>query len=182
MAGIKTDKEKLNRTLEKVCCILNVNSINDWFISFGTLLGIVRENSCIQGDDDLDIMINYDYQKLRSVFEEQGFTFTSKFGIKNPDTILKTEPCDKYGSFDFYMASVKDKNYFTAWQNVVFQNVEIETKAWRSVHINLPKNSEAILEKMYGTNWRTPIKYTCADQARKAKEKTIYNISFTSII
>ena len=82
MAGKKTDKEKLNRTLEKVCFILNKNNINDWFIFFGTLLGIVRENSCIQGDDDLDIMINCDYEKLRSSFEEEGFIFTSKFGIK----------------------------------------------------------------------------------------------------
>lgn len=51
MSGINTDKEKLNRTLEKVCNILNENNINDWFIMFGTLLGIVRENSCIQGDN-----------------------------------------------------------------------------------------------------------------------------------
>lgn len=48
MAGIYTDKEKLNRTLEKVCSILNENNINDWFIFFGTLLGIVREDRCCE--------------------------------------------------------------------------------------------------------------------------------------
>lgn len=182
MSGESTNKVKLNRTLEKVCDILNKNDIHDWFIVFGTLLGIVRENSCIHGDDDLDIMIHHDYQDLRSVFEKERFTFTSKFGIRNSDTILKTEPCDKYGSCDFYMASVEGKNYFTAWQNVEFQNVEIESKEWESVHINLPKNSEVILEKLYGTNWRTPIKYTRVDQARKANENTIYNNRYRSII
>ena len=182
MAGAKTDKEKLNLTLEKVCSILHKNDINDWFIVFGTLLGIVRENSCIEGDDDLDIMINCDYQKLRSTFEQEGFIFTSNYNIKNPDTILKTEPFDKYASFDFYMSSVEGKNYFSQWQNIEFQNIEIETKVWRSTHINLPKNAEIILEKLYGATWRTPIKYTRADQVRKTKEDTIYNTSFKSII
>ena len=182
MSGINTDKEKLNLTLEKVCSILHKNDINDWFIVFGTLLGIVRENSCIEGDDDLDIMINCDYQTLRSTFEREGFIFTSKYGIKNPDTILKTEPCDKYASFDFYMSSVEGKNYFSQWQNIEFQNIEVETKVWRSTHINLPQDAEIILEKLYGATWRTPIKYTSADQARKTKEDTIYNTSFKSII
>ena len=58
MVGEKTDKEKLNNTLEVVVNILHEEDINDWFIFFGTLLGIIREDSCIQGDDDFDIMIN----------------------------------------------------------------------------------------------------------------------------
>ena len=32
MAGINTDKEKLNRTLEVVANILHEENINDWFI------------------------------------------------------------------------------------------------------------------------------------------------------
>lgn len=182
MSGKPTDQEKLNHTLEKVCEILNKHNIHDWFIVFGTLLGIVRENSCIEGDDDLDLMINYDYQKLRSIFEKEGFTFTSDFGIKNPDTILKTEPCDKYASFDFYMSSVEGKNYFSQWQNIEFQNIEINTKAWKSTYINLPKSPEFILEKLYGSTWQTPIQYTRKDQFEKSKGDTIYNTSFKSII
>jgi hypothetical protein len=48
MSGRPIDQEKLNNTLEKVCEILNKHNIHDWFISFGTLLGIIRENSRIE--------------------------------------------------------------------------------------------------------------------------------------
>ena len=182
MSGKGTDSEKLNFTLEKVCSILNENNINDWFIFFGTLLGIVRENICIDGDDDLDIMINCDYQKLRSTFEQEGFTFTSDFSINDSNQILKTKPCDKYASFDFYMCEAQDKNYFTPWQNVEVQNVEIEVKEWRSARINLPKNPETLLEKMYGSTWRTPIKLTNEDKEARSNEYTIYNTKVKTII
>lgn len=177
MSGRRTTKNKLNRTLLKVCDVLNENNINDWFIFFGTLLGIVREDGCIKGDDDLDIMINCDCQKLRLIFEKAGFTFTSDSDIKNLDTILKTKPCRKYASFDFYMCQVQGKNYFTTWQNVEVQNVEIETKAWKSTHINLPKNAETILEKLYGGTWRTPAK-----KSKIRKQCEIYDRSIKTII
>lgn len=182
MVGIHTEQNKLNLTLEKVCGILNESDINDWFIMFGTLLGIFRENSCIEGDDDLDIMINCDYQKLRSTFEQEGFTFTSAYGLRNSDAMLKTEPCNEYASSDFYMCETKGKNYFNSWQNVEIQDVEILSKEWRSTRINLPKNCEYILEKLYGTNWRIPIKYTLKNKLEMEKKDSIYNRTIKNII
>lgn len=164
MVGEFTNQEKLNRTLKKVCEILDKNNTNDWFIFFGTLLGIVREDSCIQGDDDLDIMINCDYQKLRSIFEKEGFTFTSNFGIKNPDTILKSEPCDQYTSFDFYMCNVNESgDFYSPWERTFIRNpysdVSKKTfikKDWNNVSLNLPLNFEKKLTHMYG-NWKVPV-------------------------
>lgn len=183
MVGIHTDKEKLNRTLEVVANILHKENINNWFIVFGTLLGIVRENSCIQGDDDLDILINCDYQHLRSAFEKRGFIFMEgKHGIKNPDTILKSEPTQEFGSFDFYMCETKGKNYFTPWQNVEVQNVEIESKKWRSEQINLPKNPESILKKIYGQTWQTPIEYKVSDKISMAEKGGVYNRNTYTLI
>jgi len=163
MSGIYTDKEKLNRTLEKVCSILNENNINDWFIFFGTLLGIVREDSCIEGDDDLDIMINCDYQKLRSIFEKEGFIFTSKYRIKNPDTILKTEPCDKYGSIDFYMCNVNESgDFYTPWHRVkASESKPFITKEWRSIILNLPNGYLQKIISMYGKDWEIPQSKSC---------------------
>lgn len=177
MVGEPTDQQKLNHTLEKVCDILNKHNINDWFIAFGTLLGIARDNNCIQGDDDLDIMINYDYQHLKSLFKKEGFDFMEEtFNLKNTDKMLKSFDTEEFTSIDFYMADVEGKNYFTAWQNVEFQNVEIETKAWKSTHINLPKNADMMLEKLYGETWRTPIK-TC-----KTEKDSLYDRSLKNII
>jgi hypothetical protein len=163
MAGTKTDKEKLNRTLEKVCSILNENNINDWFIMFGTLLGIVRENSCIQGDDDLDIMINCDYQHLRSTFEKEGFNFTSDFGIKNSEKILKSKPCDKYASFDFYMCDVNEYgDFYTPWHRVKSRKSKpFTTKEWRSTTLNLPNGYLEKIVSMYGKDWEIPQSGSC---------------------
>lgn len=159
MAGTATDKEKLNHTLEKVCSILNENNINDWFIFFGTLLGIVRENSCIQGDDDLDIMISIDsFENARTILLDEGF----KLQIDN-GRILKTKPCDRYGSIDFYVCNVNASGDFhTPWHGVISTNSYLDltlktfiTKDWKSTVLNLPKDYEQKLVNMYG-DWKTP--------------------------
>ena len=56
MGGAKHSSDKLNNSLEITSKILNDNNIKNWFIAYGTLLGIVRENSCINNDDDIDII------------------------------------------------------------------------------------------------------------------------------
>ena len=40
-----------------IVTLLNDNNIDKWFVCYGTLLGLVRENSCIDNDDDIDIII-----------------------------------------------------------------------------------------------------------------------------
>jgi len=169
MAGTQTDTKKLNRTLEVVANILHKENINDWFIFFGTLLGIVRENSCIQGDDDLDIMINCDYQQLRSAFEKRGLIFMQgKYGIKNPDTILKSEPTQELGSIDFYMCNVNQSGDFhTPWHGVIATNsyIDINNKSlikfpWSNTVLNIPNNYEEKLVNMYG-DWKTPQSRSC---------------------
>ena len=129
---------------------------------FGTLLGIVRDNSCIEGDDDIDIMINYDYYSLRKLFEKRGFTFTNKYGIPTPSTILKSEPTEKFGSFDFYLCSVDGEDYYNPWHRVVSSNsFPLIKKEWRSTVLNFPN---AYLDKiiaMYGDDWKTPQSKSC---------------------
>ena len=47
--------------------LLSVSSLIkdiEYFIFYGTLLGIVRENNIIKGDDDVDFMVNYKSKKL----------------------------------------------------------------------------------------------------------------------
>ncbi len=168
MSGIYTDQKKLNSTLEKACSILNENNINDWFIFFGTLLGIVRENSCIDGDNDLDIMINCDYQELRAIFDKEGFKFTYAHGIGRSNKILKTAPCDTYGSIDFYMCEKNEfGDFHTPWHGVVSTDsyIDIDNKSfikfpWNNTVLNMPNNYEQKLVNMYG-DWKTPQSKQC---------------------
>ena len=59
--------------------LLNDNNIMNLFIGYGTLLGIIRENSCIDGDDDIDIIIdesNYDIIKEVLIKNDLKIIFT----------------------------------------------------------------------------------------------------------
>jgi len=164
MAGADTSQQKLNSTLSKVVGILDKYQVNDWFIFFGTLLGIVRGDSCIEGDDDLDIMINHDYRELRAIFSNAGFTFTTDFNIRDSQAILKTEPSEDYGSVDFYMCDVNEfGDFHTPWHGVVSTSSYVDTdsktfvyKYWNSKVLSLPSNYENKLINMYGTDWRVP--------------------------
>ena len=35
----------------------------EYFIFYGTLLGIIRENNIIKGDDDIDFLVNHKFKK-----------------------------------------------------------------------------------------------------------------------
>jgi hypothetical protein len=162
MGGEKTDQEKLNHTLESVVKILHEEGVTDWFIFYGTLLGIVREDSCIAGDDDIDIMINYDFKQLLSIFEKRGFTFKP---IENK--LLKSSPTKEFASFDFYFCEVdEEKKWLMRWVNnssTIVTNPYIDSSSktfhsitWRSTILNLPNNYMDKIIKMYGETWNKP--------------------------
>lgn len=166
MAGKSQNKEKLNRTLEKVCNILHKEGINDWFIFYGTLLGIVREDSCIEGDDDLDIVINCEYSVIRALFSKYDFKFERRgFGskFKNTKLILKTKPTDSLSSVDFYIAEVNHEGSFNVnWMKNKISNCYVDSskknfveKKWKSAILHLPNDYENKLVSMYG-DWKTP--------------------------
>ena len=52
-AGDKFTKDKLNNILIRIVSLLHQNKLKNWFIGYGTLLGITRKNSCIDYDDDI---------------------------------------------------------------------------------------------------------------------------------
>ena len=54
MAGYPEKAEKLNYTLHWAVDMLEKKGIDKWFIAYVTLLGVVREGSCIHGDDDVE--------------------------------------------------------------------------------------------------------------------------------
>lgn len=110
MTGVVKNQEVLNNTLMFIIHLLNNNNINNWFIGYGTLLGIIRDNSCIDGDDDVDIIIDKsNYDVLTKLLLENNIILEYGFGINEKTNIVKTKDNNNYCSVDFYMASL-DKN------------------------------------------------------------------------
>lgn len=163
MAGTTNDKTILNNTLMFIIKLLNDNNINNWFIAYGTLLGILRENSCIDGDDDVDIVIdksNYDILKNKLI--ENDIKIEYGYGIDNNTNILKTIENNNYCSVDFYMASIDEKgNFKDDWEHVIWSECYNEKNKliehmWNENILYLPFNYEIKLINRYGENWRIP--------------------------
>jgi len=174
VAGKRQNREKLNKTLEKVCNILHTEGIKDWCIMYGTLLGIVRENGCIEGDDDIDIIINYDCSSIKSIFRKYNFHFYWKLAGTPPSfrkgkTIAKTKPTSSLSSVDFYISDVNHEGIFdvTYMKNKIsncYVDLNKKTfveKSWKSTTLHLPNDYESKLVSMYGSDWRTPKSGMC---------------------
>ena len=161
MAGKKTDQTTLNATLLFIARLLNKHNITDWFVAYGTLLGIVRNDSCIDGDDDIDIVVDrVHYDAIKRILLENGFEM---HGIRSR-SILKTRQTEQYGSVDFYMAtSDKKGNFNDTWEKVTWSNCyndanELVEYMWNDETLYLPNNYTQKLVRRYGESWKTPQK------------------------
>lgn len=159
--GNNNSQQKLNKTLLYICNILNSNNINDWFIAYGTLLGIIRENSCIEGDDDIDIVINVNEKdKLINILKYYGFSLDKR----SCNRIIKTIETSNYSSIDFYLSEVDNNgNYKDNWEDVLWSNCtdsnnKLLKYKWKNIYLNLPNNYKTKLLNRYGEKWNIPQK------------------------
>jgi hypothetical protein len=163
MAGEINNKLLLNKTLVFIIKLLNDNNIMNWFIGYGTLLGIIRENSCIDGDDDIDIIIDKsNYDVIKQLLIEHDIEIEYGYGIGKNTNILKTKKNNEYCSIDFYMASVDAKgNFNDTWEKVMWsecydENNKLIMHVWNENILYLPFNYEKKLINRYGEDWKIP--------------------------
>lgn len=161
MVGTPQTKAKLNNTLYTVSKLLNENNIDNWFVAYGTLLGIVRENSCIDKDDDIDIICDKkNYNKVKDILKNK-FTFHYDLGIGNSKNILKIRETEEFSSVDFYMADIDKKgNFIDTWERQIWSNCYLNNKLikhkFKDTFIYLPNNAETKLKNRYGDDWKIP--------------------------
>ena len=169
MAGIKHTSKFLNNTLIFFANLLHLHGIHNWFIGYGTLLGIVRNNSCIEGDDDIDIIIDKKYYNQimeilsNNLLEIWNFNDTHITGFTFNNNIIKTHDSDKLSSIDFYFADVDDNgNFNDTWEKVIWSNCFTDNNKtfilydWNGTVLHIPHKYETKLINRYGENWQTP--------------------------
>tara|TARA_Y100000589_G_scaffold331879_1_gene387606 strand:- start:3685 stop:4344 length:660 start_codon:yes stop_codon:yes gene_type:complete len=166
MAGNKSSKDKLNLSLIKIIKIFNKYHFNQWFIAYGTLLGVVRDNSCIENDDDIDIICDInDYEKLKALLLKENYELDFGYGINDSKNILKTKESINSCSIDFYMTEVdKNGNFNDLWEKVIWTKCYQKNSNdfiklnWNNVLLNLPADYYKKIRKRYGLFWRIPQK------------------------
>ena len=170
-AGNKQSSEKLNNTLKQIANDLNESNINKWFVGYGTLLGIVRNNSCIEGDDDIDIIIDKnESNKLHDLIKKKNYNYDKK-NNKNMkyDNFTRILLSDDLAPVDFYIATKEKNNFNETWEKVIWTNVfPLTKKKWKkNCILNIPNNYETKLEGRYGKTWKEPKKWKGPKPAKK---------------
>jgi phosphorylcholine metabolism protein LicD len=154
MAGKKTSKEDLNALLHLISLLLVHSNIHNWFIAYGTLLGIVREDSCIQNDDDVDIICDKKYKKqIKELLLHNGFI----------NTIDKRNFIQFHFNgiqVDFYLCTIEKNDFIDNHEKKIWVNCyPLILTQWNAVTLQLPNNPVQRLVHLYGKDWITPSQF-----------------------
>ncbi|KDE68402.1 hypothetical protein FUSO6_08975 [Fusobacterium necrophorum DAB] len=176
-------RKNVEHTFQKILDTLKQENI-DFFLVFGTLLGAIREKDFIKHDLDLDFGVweNIDFKLLRKILENNGFLLKSQIKLSNNKSIeyqnyidIKTKISIDFYKFtrkkakvlyyDFlreenisYTESIK-KNGGLFVYKYEFKKFSLDDYFFKSKKCKIIKEYDEFLEKVYGSNYMTPIKY-----------------------
>lgn len=137
-------------------------NLKSWLI-FGTLLGVYRDNDLIKHDFDVDFGI-FDDDNINKLFDitddllKKGITPLRIDKSNNKEDIISYgrnfEYVDIYffkkiyNKFYFRDLAIIDSHYFETFNKIKFIDKEFL----------IPSDTENLLEDIYGSDWRIPIK------------------------
>ena len=145
------------------------------FVFYGTLLGLVRQGQPIEGDDDVDVLVNKKhFNEVKSIVERLNFKIHDK---KFPNTtkhflqaLGKIEETNVVIDFYFYDAESDPEFILEYWnQNGTVDKKDsilkipkalifpLTKKFYDDLEIYIPQHSEVICEYLYGSKWRIPM-------------------------
>lgn len=157
--GIKPiNKERAKENLSLLKHICNTHNL-EFILFFGTLLGAVREHDFISHDEDIDIVLPItDLERFKDILfilRENGFEVV-RFERRGFMSIMrKGEYIDIY----FFTPYAKDRRLATCICELcevkyINNTTQIE---FQGESYTVPKESEDLLNFLYGKDWRTPI-------------------------
>ena len=135
-----------------------------FFLSFGTLLGVIREGGILPHDKDMDIGLDWDLPRelIEEIFIDAGFKIVTH---KEEDEWIITGEDRELGiSIDAFFHKKKEnkivagfdgKPYPIMWAFPKFELVEHE---WIGYKWLIPDDYEVYFESCYGKGWRVPDK------------------------
>lgn len=130
-------------------------------LSFGTLLGAIRENDFITHDEDIDLVVLEEDRSLLldTLFELQKVGF-KLIRYDRRGTVYSVMRNGEY--IDVYLFWRLQNGIRKCFENAVYPEkyfVELTKHEFLGEMFNVPKEYLECLEFTYGENWRTPIQY-----------------------
>jgi len=140
---------------------------------FGSLLGAIREKNFIEHDEDIDIyLLNEEREKflrLLVLFKNEGLNL-----VRSEGDMLSLMRNNEYIDIYFFKPKLKfgfiKLRVFSNEYEYAAENLENPIKyIFLGINISIPNNPKTVIEKIYGKNWRTPLK------SKHSEPNTIYN-------
>lgn len=163
MAGQKQPSSKLNFTLLTIILLLNKYKMKNWFIGYGTLLGIARNKSCVDNDDDIDIMVDKkNADEIKHILTKHGFKLRL-----DRHNFMNTFNTPTHAQIDFYLCDITNDDFNDTHSNILWKNCYplkkgtfyLKNDDSHDVHqgeLYLPNKYELKLKHRYGEDWRIP--------------------------
>lgn len=162
-----------NDVLYKTCDIFNELGIK-YFVAWGTLLGIVREQRLIKHDVDIDLGILDNVAdvsaRIRSEMEAKSFRKVRTF-FYNDKIVAETYELNNVHVGFFYYEQEGNSDYFcySFWDRVENSDEyhaykhEQKINGFQKIIFNgqeicIPQEPEDLLSQLYGADWRIPNK------------------------
>lgn len=160
-------------TLKKLAGILNESKI-EYFVEFGTLLGLARDGDIIRWDDDIDLSIlAHEYERTIEVLKVKLNNLSNTTGVKWEYQVrfnAKKKPRSIILMFDALNEEFKNFTvsialiYFEKGNAIQSMNSlpeshyqNFETISYQDFNLRVPFNYIGYLELTYG-DWKTPNK------------------------
>ncbi|UYI80109.1 MAG: LicD family protein [Fusobacterium varium] len=181
-----------NMVFEILIAVLEKNKIEYW-LEYGTLLGVIREKGIIKHDYDIDIGIletNVNKKELENILKINGFKKVKEILADNKITeqkyIFKNFEVD-IDFYFFYKEKEVIKGYAYEWLTFeekylaymcTFSNFQIKYYEIKEKKVRVPKNFNKHLLEYYGEDYLIPNKNW---EQKDAKNIKIINVKVDEI-
>ena len=143
------------------------------FIFYGTLLGFVRDRNIIEGDDDVDILVNIKHKKkvLKAIKKQKYFKINQKkSNFYFIQLINRADNISTFVDLYFYVSDpkkkyIEEKHNFLSSVNLPSHSIHVPKKMIfpikknkKHLHINFPRMPRQLCKFLYGKEWITPMK------------------------
>ncbi len=162
--------------LKNIDCVLGDLDI-EYFVDYGTLLGVIREGKFINTDDDIDITIcaqGVDARTIVRQFIERGFKFIHSIKYRGEAKLFSMSW--RGTTVDFFLPErSEDRSEYLIYGAYFDPHIKYPSEEWNSCYrvcyplrleseriqfmgafIRVPRCAEDHLMLKYGANWRTP--------------------------
>lgn len=167
--------EKGYEYLSKIDEILTRNGIK-YFVTYGSLLGVIREGKFMDYDNDIDFGIikteKFSWENLEKSMQEIGMVKKHQFLLNDKiteqtyvatalsvDFFLYEEENGKSISYIYYHKKDEEyqENQFSVAVNSTSLISDVKRIPFQTGTVAVPSNPELFLREIYGEDWRTPI-------------------------